>query len=121
MEFRYQDLEVSKLVLLLINQVYGLLNKFPTEEKWVLVGQIMRAVNSIYLNLAEGSARKSKKDFARFLTIALGSLAETHAGLHLGFKRGYINYEDFQSVQPLIEKIWFKLCALRDSQLLIKN
>jgi hypothetical protein len=42
---------------------------------------------------------------------------ETHAGLRLGFRRGYLSYNDLNSVQLLIEKIWFKLCALRDSQL----
>lgn len=120
MEFRYQTLEVVKLTALLIDRVYILMASFPTEEKWILVGQIKRAVNSIYLNLAEGSARKSKKDFARFITISLGSLVETHAGLSLSFERGYIKEEDFQSIQPLIEKIWFKLCALRDSQLFPK-
>jgi len=105
------------LILSLIRQTYWLTTKFPSDEKWILIAQIRRAVNSILLNLAEGSARKSKKDFARFINISLGSLVETHAGLLIGIKMGYINNENFKSVLPLIEKIWFKLCALRDSQL----
>jgi four helix bundle protein len=117
MQFRYENLEVTKLIFELIGKTYWLVAKFPEDEKWILIGQIKRAVNSILLNIAEGSARKSKKDFARFINIALGSLVETHAGLRLGFRRGYLSYNDLNSVQLLIEKIWFKLCALRDSQL----
>jgi len=88
MEFRYENLDLTQLILYLIKQVYWLTAKFPNEEKWILVAQIRRAVNSILLNLAEGSARKSKKDFARFINIALGSLVETHAGLLIGVKMG---------------------------------
>ncbi len=117
MEFRYEKLDLTQLILDLIKQVYWLTTKFPNEEKWILVAQIRRAVNSILLNLAEGSARKSKKDFARFINISLGSLVEVHAGLLVGVKMGYITETDFSSVMPLLEKIWFKLCGLRDSQL----
>lgn len=117
MDFRYENLDVSNLILELIDRVCLLTGKFPPEEKWILVSQIRRAVNSVYLNLAEGSARRSYKDFARFITISMGSLAETNAGLKLSLRRGYINDDDLNKTQPLIEKIWFKLCELRKTQL----
>lgn len=117
MDFRYEDLEVGGLILELIDRVCLLTGKFPSEEKWILVSQIRRAINSVYLNLAEGSARRSYKDFARFITISMGSLVEAHAGLKLSLRRGYIKNEDLEKIQPLIEKIWFKLCELRKTQL----
>lgn len=117
MDFGYENLEVSNLILELIDEVCLLTSKFPPEEKWILVSQIRRAVNSVYLNLAEGSARRSYKDFARFITISLGSLAETTAGLKLSLRRNYISSNDLDKIQPLIEKIWFKLCELRKTQL----
>ncbi|NBS41089.1 four helix bundle protein [bacterium] len=60
--------------------------------------------------------RKAGPDFARFITIALGSLVETHAGLRIAHRRGYISDDQWQTTTPQIEKIWFKLCALRSSQ-----
>lgn len=117
MEFRYESLEVNGLILELIDFVCLLTNKFPMEEKWILVSQIRRAVNSVYLNLAEGSARRSYKDFVRFITIAMGSLVETHAGLKLSFQRGYLKEKETEKAQAIIEDIWFKLCKLRKTQL----
>lgn len=117
MEFRYEDLVVGEIILELIDLVCSFTAKFPSEEKWILVSQIRRSVNSVYLNLAEGSARRSYKDFARFLTIATGSLIETHAGLKLSYRRGYLNTEEMKKSQILIEDIWFRLIKLRQTQL----
>lgn len=110
-------MKVNELILELIDSVCVLTNKFPPEEKWILVSQIRRAINSVYLNLAEGSARRSYKDFARFITIAMGSLVETHAGLKLFFRRGYLEKEEIEKIQSLIEDVWFRLCKLRKTQL----
>ena len=48
-----------------------------------LKGQLQRASSSVALNLAEGSAKPSPKDRARFYRIALGSFRESEAVLHL--------------------------------------
>jgi len=117
MEFRYERLEVKDCVLKLIDQVCLLVGCFPPDEKWILGSQIRRAVNSILLNLAEGSARRSYKEFARFITISMASLAETHACLALARRREYIDQNQFDNIQPLIEEVWFKLWNLRESQI----
>lgn len=55
--------------------------KFPKEEKFNLSSQISRAAVSIPSNIAEGSSRKSSKEFCRFLEIALGSTFELETQL----------------------------------------
>ena len=53
-----------------------------------------RAAVSIASNIAEGSARHSKKDFARFLRQARGSLAEIETQIIIAMRREYISAEE---------------------------
>ena len=55
----------------------------PDEEKFGLTSQIKRSVISIPSNIAEGCAKKSNKDFSRFLEISLGSCYELETQLIL--------------------------------------
>jgi four helix bundle protein len=71
-------------------RVHELVKKFPTEERFDLASQVRRGANSIVLNIAEGAGRGTKKDFAHFLDMAIGSTFETVACFFLANKRGYI-------------------------------
>jgi four helix bundle protein len=72
----YKDLDAWKQAMRLVEDVYRLTRTFPTEELYGLTSQVRRAAVSIPSNLAEGSARRSPREYGHFLTIALGSLAE---------------------------------------------
>ena len=56
--------------------VYQLRDVLPESEKFGLLSQTQRAAVSVGSNLSEGAERRSDADFARFVGIALGSLAE---------------------------------------------
>ncbi len=60
----------------LVEQTYQLAGQLPKEEKYELRSQVTRAVVSIPSNIAEGSAKRSKKEYVRYLEIALGSSYE---------------------------------------------
>ncbi|WP_425391068.1 four helix bundle protein [Ekhidna sp.] len=66
-------------------ETYLLTKQLPAEEKYGISSQINRASSSIPANIAEGSSRDSKKDYARFLQIALGSSFELETFL-IGIK-----------------------------------
>jgi four helix bundle protein len=70
-----------------------------------LKDQIRRAVLSIILNIAEGSAKKSDKDFARYIQISLGSVNEVYACLDLMHDNGDINSEKFNELKIVCEEI----------------
>ena len=59
-----------------VDAVYKITDKFPTNERYSLTYQITRSAVSIPSNIAEGASRSSEKDFARFLEISLGSRYE---------------------------------------------
>lgn len=60
---------------------YKLTSSFPAAEKFGISSQITRAAVSIPSNIAEGSSRKSEKDYNRFIEIALGSAYEVETQL----------------------------------------
>ena len=77
--------------------VYEVSKSFPREEIYGITSQIRRAASSVPANIVEGASRESAKDYAHFLQIARGSLAETQYFLHLARRLGYL--EDAQAVQ----------------------
>lgn len=72
----FKELDVWKEGRLLAKETYLLTRSLPEEEKFGLTSQIRRCVVSIPSNIAEGAAKESQKDFARFLQISLGSCFE---------------------------------------------
>ena len=70
---------------------------FPPEE-YRLANQILRAADSAVLNIAEGSAKVSYKEYRRFLEIARGSLKEAGAGIRIGHGAGHIEESLFIEV-----------------------
>ena len=79
----FRDLKIWQCGLKIAREVYVLTKKLPKEEIFGLISQMRRAVISVSSNIAEGRSRNSRKDFAQFLHIALGSLAELETQLIL--------------------------------------
>lgn len=111
-EYSFYRLDVWKLGMQLVNDIYSITRKFPTEEKFCLASQIRRAAISVPLNIAEGSAKRTKKDFASFIRIALGSLMETMTCLDISLEQKYITKNEYEKFQLLIQELYFKLISL---------
>ena len=75
-------------------KIYQQTDKMPWFEKKGLCDQLQRAAVSISSNIAEGSAKPSDADFARFLDTALGSAYEVETQLLIANKIGYIKNEN---------------------------
>lgn len=75
--------------------IYNVSKAFPKEEIYGLTSQLRRACSSIPTNIAEGCGRKSNKDFAHFLQIAIGSASEVEYELLLAHDLCYMSDEDF--------------------------
>lgn len=101
----HRDLIVWQKVMDLRVEVYGLTKKFPQTETYRLVDQVTRAAASVPANIAEGYARDSPNDYARFLAIAKGSLMEVETFLQLAARLSYLVPGEAQSVFDLIDEI----------------
>lgn len=78
-----------------------------------LADQIVRALNSIVLNIAEGSADQSDAEFARFLTISIRSVYETVAGFDLAVPYGYIDLDLFEVIETKAQALVKQLVSFR--------
>jgi four helix bundle protein len=67
--------------------------------------QIRRAAVSVMANIAEGQGRNSDKEFANFLNIAHGSLAETQSHLYIALDLEYLNEKDFEQIYDLLDEV----------------
>ena len=103
--FRFRNFGVYKDAKKFRKLVHRYLEKFPSEERYILRDQISRAALSIVLNIAEGSAKSSDKEFRRFLGIAISSMSEVVAGFDLASDDGIINVQDFQEIEIAAQSV----------------
>ena len=115
--YSFENLEAWKNARELIKEIYCLTKSFPAEEKFGMTNQMRRAVTSVTCNLAEGSARITGRDQARFSEIAFGSLMETLNLLITSLDLQYISEDCLANLRPLIDKIGNQINKLRISQL----
>jgi four helix bundle protein len=87
---RFQELKVWQRSHALVLEIYRPSKSFPADERFALVSQIRRAATSVATNIAEGSKRQQRSDYARFLNIAEGSLAEMEYLLLLSSDHAYL-------------------------------
>jgi len=91
---RFEELRVWQAAKALSDELGGLLRTSGLRDDFVLRDQLNGAVLSVVANIAEGFARRSSRDFVRFLRIAAGSNSETRALLLAAEGRGYISPSD---------------------------
>lgn len=115
--FNFEELETWQEAIKFADLVYALTGSFPDQEKFGLTNQMRRAAVSISSNLAEGSSRSSRPDFARFVEIASGSLFEVVSQSFIGRNQGFLNNESFSQLYAAAEKKGKMLSGLRASLL----
>ena len=112
MTFRFERLEVWQLARKFAVNAYQITRTYPKEEKFALIDQLRRAAVSVALNIAEGSDRKSDKDFVRFLRMAIGSTEEVVTGLFIAKDLNYFTDSQFNKIYNDANMIVLKINAL---------
>jgi four helix bundle protein len=85
----------------LVVAVYRASETFPRSELYGLTSQLRRAAFSAAANIAEGSAKRGRREFRRYLDISLGSLSEVAYTLLLCRKLGFLSAEHWTQLDRL--------------------
>jgi len=101
----HKNLLVWQKAMDLVEEVYMLTRLLPKDEHYGLVSQLRRAVVSIPSNIAEGNARKSKKEYIHFLSIARGSKSEVETQLEICLRLKYLNNKQAEAALSLCDEI----------------
>jgi four helix bundle protein len=86
----YRDLVAWQKAMKFVTEIYGVTQRFPSEERYGITNQLRRAAVSIPSNIAEGQARFSQKEFHHFLSQARGSLVEIETQLLIARELKYL-------------------------------
>lgn len=104
-ELNVRELDVWKVSMDLVAEVYRATRSWPKEELYGLTSQIRRAAVSIPSNVAEGQGRNSTQEFLRFLGISYGSLMEVQTQLLIAERLGFLDGTQAKEVVQLAERV----------------
>ena len=108
----HKKLEVYKISLQLVKEIYTLISRFPADEKYILSSQIKRAAISVCSNIAEGSARISDAEKKRFYEIARSSLVEVETQIEIALVLNYLSQNDTENINLYMESVFKMLSKL---------
>ena len=101
----HKNLDVWKKSLDLVEIIYRLAELFPKSEIYGLTNQMRRAVISVPSNIAEGAARKTKKEFIQFLHMAQGSLSELDTQIEIAKRLGYSSEDQSKTLFEIMQDV----------------
>lgn len=113
MAYTFRDIKAWQKAHELVLEIYKVTKGFPPDEKYGVTAQLRRAAASVATNIVEGYKRKSKKDFAHFLTMADSSLEETKYHLLLAHDLAYVPKDDYGRLSVLADEVGRMLCGFQ--------
>lgn len=99
----FEEIEGWKDSRKLLAEIYLITKTGGFNSDFGLKDQIRRAAVSAMSNIAEGYEKMGKKEFARFLMISKGSLAEIKSQLYAALDLGYVTKDDFERLYKLAD------------------
>ncbi len=114
MSFKFEKLIIWQLAMDYGEVIYKLSEKFPKKELYNLSSQILRAVDSIALNISEGSIGQSDPEFRKFIGYSIRSLAEVVTCLYKAKRREYISEEEFKENYDLAFNLMNMMVKFKD-------
>jgi four helix bundle protein len=101
----YRKLTVYQKSKELVLLIYEITANFPKSETFSLIDQMRRSAVSVPANLIEGYSKESSAEFARFITISIGSLAELEFYMELSMELKYLSKDKTEKLLNLIMNV----------------
>ena len=101
---RFEDILAWQKARELVKEIYKSSSNPMFAKDFALRDQIRRAALSIMLNIAEGFARKTTREFLQFLVIAHGSAAEVQSALYVALDQSYLDQKQFEYLYEIAEE-----------------
>ncbi len=106
----HHRLDVWNDALALVEAVYRFTSSLPADERFGLTSQLRRAAVSVPSNIAEGAARRSRKEYLHHLSISRGSLSEIETQLLISVRLGLA--VENPDLDEHVERVFARLNAL---------
>ena len=107
----FENLQIYKLSEKLADKLWKIVARWDELARDTLGKQLVRAVDSIGANIAEGSGRGTDPEFRRFLRMARGSLYETQHWLRRAYRRRLLLESEVNDLLPILKELTPKLNA----------
>ena len=108
----YKNLDVYKLSLKFLEEVYIATKNFPKAALYVLVSQIRLAAISVCSNIAEGASRISKKEKKRFYEISSNSRVEKDTQFDIAIILTYYKNGQMKELKQYLESTFRMLSKM---------
>ena len=113
--FKFENLRIWQNAMEYGEKINDISNKFPRKELFNLSSQIIRAADSIALNISEGSIGQSNPEQKKFIGYSVRSLSEVVTCLHKARIRKYISEDEFCNIYEHSFKLMNMLNAFKDN------
>ena len=110
--FPFEKIEVWQLSVDLADYVIGLLESFPSNKHFRIIGQMESAISGVSQNVAEGKGRQYNKEFIQFLYIAIGCLFEVLTLTEIFKRRKLFKQKEAGQIRDKAKIIYRKTSAL---------
>ena len=109
---RFEDIQAWQKARVVTKRIYQITGEGKFAKDFDLRSQIRRSGVSIMANIAEGQGRRSDKEFANFLNISLGSIAETKSHIYIALDLDYIDQTNFKELYEKLDELGKMTSAL---------
>jgi four helix bundle protein len=95
---RFEDIDAWQKARELTRKIYAVSRQGAFGRDFGLGDQIQKASVSVMSNIAEGFDRSGNREFAQFLSVAKGSVAEVRSQLYVALDAEYLDQESFRKL-----------------------
>ena len=100
----FEELDCWKKAAMLRKKLSAVVKSFPSEEKFKLTDQIVRASRSVTANIAEGYGRFHYQEYVQYCRQSRGSLYELVDHVIVAFEEKYISESQLKELRTDIEE-----------------